>query len=310
MPQGGWNQWTQQWSQGKSKDKREKDKAKGKGSAPATTLPAYDLQPWSSQAGSSKEDGAHKGDFWKAALQEIVNTNRLEVPDKLKEMMQDNVASTISKDQKLLNQKRKFLAKLDRLKKAEVKKTEQWTSFKQDLKEHLQKEQCRYERACRTPPKAQDETQVELDKLMGGEITEQVSDMEQEAEEFEAWLKEKTTDSKEKTEAMDSGAETKAVAMDAALRATQDNQRMLAQQLHEMQTQMTYMAQLLTMPKTPMPATGGVRSPTQVATTPDSGTKRKSALEPFSRAHRAEPYGRHPPSQETTKDGLETLDGT
>ena len=166
------------------------------------------------------------------------------------------------------------------------------------------------ERTCRTPQSAGRDAGGAGQKLMGGEITEQVSDMEQEAEEFEAWLKEKTTDSKEKTEAMDSGAETKAVAMDAALRATQDNQRMLAQQLHEMQTQMTYVAQLMTMPKTPMPATGGVRSPTQVATTPDSGTKRKSALEPFSRAHRAEPYGRHPPPQETTKDGLETLDGT
>lgn len=301
-----WNQWQQPWSQKKErKDAKDKSKGKGTGAAntPKPSLPAYD-SGGSSSAFSGKANVSSE-EMLKAALQEIVVKNQLAVPDQFKGLLKDDLATSLTADQKVINQKRKLLSRLGRLRGAQQRKAEQFEQFKKDLREHLAKEQSRFDKETMEIAQALEETQGALDRLLKGDVEETVEES-MEADEFDSWVKEIQADNKKDPKSETPGAATtRDPAVDEALRMTQENQKLLAQQMHDMQAQMTYMVNAF---RTPMVnAAPAPFSPADVVSSPDSATKqRRRALEPFSRTNRAEPYNR----PKETPESLETLDGT
>lgn len=310
MPQGGgWGQWPQNWNGNRGKDRKEqKDKSKGKGlGGHKPALPSYDSSSTPSlSSNTTKQEGNSKDHFWRSALQEIVEQNKLEMPDQLKDMLQEetstDLSTMLSQDQKLINQKRKLLGRVDRLKKAQERKKEQWQSFKLELKAHLTKEQGRFEQEMTEINSAIEETQLELDKLLKGETKEEVIELDQDMDEFDQWLEDtKKGANGEKPNPSPTVESAKEKEMDQVLRLTQENQRLLAQQIHEMQNQMTYMAQAIAPPM----ESGAQRLPLSPngAATPQSAKKHR-ALEPFGRSNRSEPYAKPP------EGGLNSMDGT
>ena len=307
MPQGSsWTQWQQPWSQKKErKDAKDKSKGKGNGtaSAPKPSFPAYD-SGGSSYASSGKANVSSE-EMLKAALQEIVVKNQLAVPDQFKGLLKDNLATSLTADQKVINQKRKLLSRLERLRGAQQRKAEQFENFKKELREHLAKEQSRFDKETLEITQALEETQSTLDRLLKGDV-EDTMEESMEADEFELWVQENKEDSK-KDPKLDglSAAPTRDPAMEDALRMTQENQKLLAQQMHDMQAQMSYMVNAL---RTPMANTAPAPfSPANVVSSPDSATKqRRRALEPFARTNRSEPYT----TPKETPTSLESLDGT
>ncbi len=230
---------------------------------------------------SRQEVGSDKELLFKTALRQLVTKNQLQMPVELQDLMKEDLTTSIQQDQKQLNSKRKLAARIDRLKKAQVKKTEQWESFKKSMREHLQAEHARFEKEQQELSQAIEETQTSLDKAMRGETTTMEQEpMEEEETEFDQWL----TDMGGKApmeHPRDKDKEINAQ-MDAALKLAQEGQRELARRMHEMQTQMTYMAQIITAPKVDSPT----RTPRGHALTgtPDSETRKKRpAVEPFSR---------------------------
>ena len=309
MPQGGgWGQWPQNWNGNRGKDRKEqKDKSKGKGSGGhKPTLPSYDSSAASSlPSNATKSEGSSKDHFWRSALQEIVEQNKLEMPDQLKGMLQEeastDLSTMLSQDQKLINQKRKLLGRVDRLKKAQERKKEQWQTFKQELKAHLTKEQGRFEQEMTELNSALEETQLALDKLIKGEIKEDVIEIDQEKDEFDQWLEDTKNGVAGETPTPSTMVDNaKEKEMDQVLRIIQENQRLLAQQIHEMQNQMTYMVQAMA---PPMESLARLPPSPNGSATPQSAKKHR-ALEPFARSHRSEPYGKPP------EGGLNSMDGT
>lgn len=307
MPQGSsWGQWQQPWSQKKErKDAKDKSKGKGTGAAntPKPSLPAYD-SGGSSYASSGKANVSSE-EMLKAALQEIVVKNQLAVPDQFKELLKDDLATSLTADQKMINQKRKLLSRLERLRGAQQRKADQFENFKKELRDHLAREQSRFDKETMEITQALEETQSTLDRLLKGDVEETMEES-MEADEFEMWVKEIKEDSKKDPKSDGpSAVPTRDPAVDEALRMTQENQKLLAQQMHDMQAQMSYMVNAL---KTPMVNTAPAPfSPANVVSSPDSATKQKRrAVEPFSRSNRSEPYNR----PKETPNSLESLDGT
>ena len=116
MPNGGWHQqWDQAWKKTPQKE-----------------------------ASSGKPEQIPKD--LRAALQELVTTNQLAVPDQFKELLQEDVHTDLQTDQKSINYKRKLAGRIERLRKAQVKKQEHWEGFQKEMKEHYQAEHARYEK--------------------------------------------------------------------------------------------------------------------------------------------------------------------
>ena len=242
--------------------------------------------------------GTDKELLFKTALQQLVAKNQLQMPAELPDLMKEDLNASIQQDQKQLNSKRKLAARIDRLKKAQIKKTEQWESFKKDMREHLQKEHARFEKEQQELAQAIEETQTSLDKAMRGETAPMEQEpMEEEEAEFDKWLKDMGGKAPmENTREREVNAQ-----MEAALKLAQEGQRELARHMHEMQTQMTYMAQAITAPKVDSP----IRTPHNhvMVGTPDSEAKKKRpAVEPFSRdaAMRAKMLAKE--NEDDTKD--------
>lgn len=245
-------------------------------------MPSYDAQP---SASSSQVDGSR--DSLRAALVDIMAENNMMIPDKYKHIVEPDIAEQINTDQKALNSKRKINARIERLKKALTRKDEQWAQFRADLKDHLLKEQQRYEQEKQELQEALTQSQLDLDKMMRQEIIEPASKMEENTDPLDELITARTK--------KDGNAET-ATILPEEIRKTQADHQMLMQQMGELQQQMMYMVQAFQPPMLGSPMRAGETTP--LATPTKVIGARRNALEPFARQSRREqdgPYVKTPP---------------
>lgn len=229
--------------------KKSKDKGKGKGATTDANFPGYDAAGSSGASGSQSvlastaEDGTLK-----KALSEIFQKNNMEIPSELQPYFQPKIGEMLQSDQKRLNTKRKFVAKLDRLKKAVTKKQEQWQAFRAAMREHLAKEQSRFDTDMEELKAAIQETQASLDKMLQG--GEEDHDMEDEPKEttLEEILQENDVTKQNKTEPKTEITVTNDAAWEE-LKQARMGQLQLSQQVQELQQQLLYVTSAI---KTPM----------------------------------------------------------
>lgn len=310
-----WGQWGK--NANKSHGWGAKDK---KGNAPQNkerALPTYDALPISASSGSgasSTGKDKEKDPDLKAMLQELIEKNDFQVPDSIKDYLQQDIGSTLNQSQKELNAKRKLAQRVDRLKAAQSRKQEQWNRFKQEMRDHMQKEKQRYDTESAEIQQALRTAQEQLDKAMSGVMTstdEQEDYQDPEMEEvFQEMETEKTTEVKNTEKTSDTTTED-------ILKQTQAGHRLLAQQMGALQEQITYMAQAFMTPAMPSP-TGRPHTMAPLnPTTPPSAT-RKSALAPFARRTRTarsrSPFNTPEKTKENEQQGnqpinLEGMDG-
>ena len=161
-----------------------------------------------------------------------------------------------------------------------TRKDEQWAQFRADLKDHLLKEQQRYEQEKQELQEALMQSQVDLDKMMRQENIEQDSKMEETQDPLDELIAAGTKkDGKEDT--------TKAIPEE--IRKTQADHQMLMQQMGELQQQMMYMVQAFQPPMMGSPMRAGENTP--LATPIKVIGTRRHALEPFARQSRREQEG-------------------
>ena len=307
-------QWQSSWPK-KNQGQRwpQKDK-RGKDTNPRDhgAMPSYDSvssQGHASGSGASTDRKDTTDHGLRGALQELFMQNNMEVPEKLKEFFQPGVGEELQRDQRELNQKRKISQRLQRLQAALKRKSEQWTTFRQNIREHVQKEKQRYEEETQELEKAIASTKEDLEKAMKGEPIQKeetpAPDPDLDFMEFEM---DKTQ------EGTRQGTD-----LQEMLQQTSVGQQLLARQVQEMQTQMQYMVQTILPPeiqsptRTTMPLAAGLSPP---PVTPE-GTRRRGPLEPFARkTERVDGYGPYPkqngqdkPESTIVVDGLESLDG-
>ncbi len=221
-------------------------KGKGNGKnqskeAPGLAFPGYDSSSGTSSASASAPSGIKEGEL-KAVLSAMLEEHRMEVPKELQSYLQPPLGDQLSQDQKKLNSKRKLVTKLDRLGKAMTRKQEQWTTFRNQMKEHLAKERARHEKELLEIQEAIAITQSQLDQMNSGEPLDLPAPMEAIEEELDAML----SDGKDekKIPAMIETKTRESEAMEA-LRQAQVGQQLMAQQMQEMQQQILLMAQTM-----------------------------------------------------------------
>ena len=280
---GQWNQWP------KRQPNREQDwakSAKGKGKQASqnngkdkSSLPGYDAQSSSALATTQQPK-----ESLRSALVDILAENNMQIPDKYQHLVEPDITDQINMDQKALNTKRKLHARIERLKKAMSRKDDQRNQFKEELRDHLIKEQQRYEQEKSELGAALIQAQTDLDKMIKN------GDEEMDAKDME---KPDVLAELLRTEApKHSGGATMNHILEE-IKKTQEENRLLAQQMGELQQQMMYMVQAFTAP--PMnasPSKAGL--PPHLSTPVKSPQLRRSAMEPFSRANRQRdgPYTR------------------
>lgn len=243
--------------------KHNANKAKGKGKAKESNGPSFPNYDHGVPSELSSAPSSSKDSDLKAALSAVFADRKLEVPQELQCYLQPQPGELIQSDQKILNTKRKLLGKVDRLAKALSRKKEQWQSFRAQLKEHLCKEQARYDADVQEIQLALDTTQAQLTRLMEGKDPEN-ADMEMEEPQetpIEQMLGVDKSDlaqhSSATLQAMDSTAE--------QLRLAQAHQQQMAQQMQELQQQVLYMTQMMITPSvhspSAIPKTGQFQGP-------------------------------------------------
>ena len=161
----------QSWQTGKG----EGGKRKGRGNTQdkdrpqdkASALPGYDAVAPSSSASASKD--SKLDDNMKLAMRTMLQANRLEVPEALRELLEPKMTEEVNVAQRQLNAKRKLIQKLDRLQNAKERKIQNWDKFQEQLKEHLAAERVKFDNDQDELEKAIKDTQQELDKLKNGD---------------------------------------------------------------------------------------------------------------------------------------------
>ena len=280
---GQWNQWP------KRQPSREQDwtkSAKGKGKQASqntgkdkSSLPGYDAQSSSAQSVAPQPK-----DSLRSALVDILAENNMQIPDKYQHLVEPDITDQINMDQKALNTKRKLHARIERLKKAMSRKEDQWQQFKEEMRDHLIKEQQRYEQEKSELGAALIQAQTDLDKMIkNGDEEMDTKDMEKPDVLAELL----------RTEAPKQGGGETMNHIPEEIKKTQEENRLLAQQMGELQQQMMYMVQAFT--ATPMntsPSKAGL--PPHLSTPIKSPQARRPAIEPFSRINKQRdgPYTR------------------
>ena len=303
MPPRAWQSWPKKAKNGQGWDQKDWG---GKGSAQKDkgSLPSYDSGPshghgQGSSSATDRKDTKDQG--LRGALQELIQQNNFEVPDKLKDYFKTDVGVTIQQDQRELNQKRKLSQRLDRLRAAQQRKGEQWEQFRQNMRDHLQKEKQRYEEECQELDKAIASTQADLDRALRGESKpekEEVHAVDSDIEFMEESSKKTNAEKKHPPEIED------------LMQQTQAGQLLLARQVQEMQQQMCYMANMIAPPalnsptRTTLPMNMGLTPP---PVTPEPPNKRRGAMEPFARPNQngavaTGPYSKS--GEQTAKDAM------
>ena len=171
-----WNVWPKTPTRGKGAKRKEAQQGK---SSEGSKFPGYDA---SHGVSSSSASGSMDGDL-RRAMQSLVETNQLQVPEQVKELLSEGNMDSLKSEQAHLNKRKKLAAKLDRLKKARQLKTRQWAKYREDMSKKLKEEQDRFDREQQEITESIQETQAALDKLMSG-----MEDSEPESPDLEAML--------------------------------------------------------------------------------------------------------------------------
>lgn len=204
----------------------------------------------------------------RGALQELIETNKFEIPDTLKEYFKKDVGEEIQRDQKELNQKRKLAQKLQRLESALQKKTEQWSTFRESIREHVQQEKKRFEEDTQELEKAITNTKADLERAMKGEDISNKDeknipdpDLDFLDEPMTPMIEEKQTPKE----------------FEDLMHQTQAGQMLLAKQVQQIQEQMQYMAQMMAAPvqQSPTRATFDIGLGILTTTSHTGGTKKE-----------------------------------
>ena len=153
----------QRWNYWGTKPKVQQSQKATK-SGKESQFPGYDHAGSSLPSSSSKLDGEVG---MKQALQALMKTNRLEVPEELKSMIEEPLGE-VREQQKHLNNKRRAIQKLDRLKQARVSKIKKWENFKSDLAKHLKAEQEKYDKDMESLKESINQAQIEVDRIESG----------------------------------------------------------------------------------------------------------------------------------------------
>ena len=166
-PQPKWDYWH------KRQPKKPQPHGKGKDGG----LPGYDAAsswPSSSSKGQTQEEtpGINK------ALKALFKANNLVVPQELKEVLKDDGLEEIQEEQRSLNQKRKAITKIERLKKAKGQKQQQWETFKANLTKHLQQEREKYDKDMNELAEAIAKAEKALEDLENGVTPEKEQEMD------------------------------------------------------------------------------------------------------------------------------------
>ena len=243
--------------------RRSKGKDKGKGSAQAKDggqFPSYDAGGTSgSSAPASSANGAKDLDL-RSALNDVFAQHNLDIPKELQAYLQikpQQLGDQLQSDQKALNAKRKLLSKIDRLEKAAERKKEQWHQFRAQMREHLAKEQTRFDTEIEEIKAAMEQAQLQLDKLISGTDPDPNAETEETAMELEQALALTKDEKNHMFMTPIKNKEPKDPDTIEALRQAQLGQQQLAQQLQTLQQQMLYMTNALTPTAgTPSPSKG------------------------------------------------------
>ena len=296
-----WQSWPKNGTKGDGKKKgrtqqeADKDKPKDKGNG----LPGYDSVAQSSSAMSSKD--GKLDDSLKMAMRELLQSNKLAVPDALKDLLEKKPNEDLNMAQKQLNAKRKLLQKLDRLQAAKERKMLNWEQFKESMKEHFGREKIRFETEQEELEAAIKTTQVSLDKMTDPDTMIPEENLMEEPDDFDLLLKndkyqaaieKSNTESQYQKQFMEQQAE--------MLKQAQAGQAMLAKQMADMQEQMAYFvaAHQTPMLQTP-PRTSPMNSrlagwtpdqPPKMPLQPKEGDKYGKQLKPP--GARAQPYSK------------------
>eukprot|EP00435_Cladocopium_sp_Y103_P076288 s119_g87.t1 len=104
-----------------------------------------------------------------ACSQGVGATQWLDRSDNVKQMLVTPPQESVRNDQKMINDKRKLLQRLDKLKAAQERKEAQWTAFQEKMRAHIGQEKQRYKDAIAELSQKVGETEEDLAKLMRGE---------------------------------------------------------------------------------------------------------------------------------------------
>ena len=249
---------------------------------------------------SSRPFEQEKENQLKTALKELIEQNQLAVPPQLQSYMKEDAGNALKQDQKALNTKRKLIQRLERLKGAQNKKDEQWMTFKQEMKEHINKEKVRYDTESQELATAIKETQTQLDKAMSGApTTPHETDTEAATVDMDEIFQDVEKDMETKTDREKS--------MEEAVKQAQAGQMMLAQQMSALQEQMSYMASMMIPPQILSPTRQAMVGGMQPPMTPKNEVAKRRATEPFSRPHT--PVGPYATPDKTKENNTVNLDG-
>lgn len=243
-----WPQTAQSWDN----HQKNANKSKGKGKAKESVGPSFPNYDHGVSSELSSTPSSSKDSDLKAALTAVFADRKLEVPQELQCYLQPQPGDLIQSDQKILNAKRKLLGKVDRLSKALSRKKEQWQSFRAQLKEHLCKEQARYDADVQEIQLALDTTQAQLTRLMEGKDPENADTEMEEPQEIpiEKMLGVDMTDAAQHPTATSQATDSTA----DQLRMAHAHQQQMAQQMQELQQQVFYMSQMIMPPSVQSPS--------------------------------------------------------
>ena len=198
LAQLGMSGWSQGWKSGsywgtprrnpKTKGNRPKSPKPQKPEKPKDVLPGYDSEKWLPSAqSSSSQSGASEVPQNIVELTKILRTvveaGKIELPKEamalLSNQAEAEVKTEMQKEQKILNAKRKLMAKIGRLKDAMENKKVKFRTYKAAIKEQLAKESERFEKDLESIQEAIKKSEEALDGLEKGEFLDNKGPLEQ-----------------------------------------------------------------------------------------------------------------------------------
>ena len=155
--------WNQPWPHNKwplwpKTPQKTKQKTRGKDNVKALDFPSYDTFSASSSAPASSSAGDLK-----KAVQWLASSTTTEVPDEIKQILDDGGMQEIKQEQQSLNKRKKLALKLERLKQAKATKVAQWTKYREKMALRLQEEKDKFEKDQADLDKSIAETQHAID---------------------------------------------------------------------------------------------------------------------------------------------------
>ena len=289
------------------------------------SIPQYDSDCWvvgaSASSSSRPSDSAGNLQDLTKVLKTVVQAGNIELPAEAMALLQsserDDTRAAFSSEQRMLNARRKAFNKVQRLKDAMSRRTEQFKSFRQAIKEQMATESERYERDMEDIKKNLKSAEIELEKIESGVVDEEMATATPGADEMDIFGAMDLVKEKDRLQAQLQMTQEANEAKEAKYLETQ---RSLQSQLHAMQQQMQMMMEhgVVAPTGTSGNALPAISPPSQElpgVSSPQMPTVR-GAVRPFSRTRdRSEPYNVDGKEQPVTskcrveaKDGLGNLE--